>query len=155
MPNSATHVNLAMHNIELACMLNNHPKHHDWMATVSFYAALHVVEALYACQSPVFHGQGHERREAALKRDGRYKQIYRHYRRLWNASTIARYLDDGTRSYETFHDYFSPEEVRTLLMQHHLLSILQSAAKLNLLPQTSRELIKKAEASVRQLRPPT
>ena len=148
MPSSAAHVALAAHNVKLACLLGRTTEYHDWVATVTFYAALHVIEALFASEKPPEHGQAHERREFLLKERRKYSNVYAHYRPLQSAATIARYLKDGVVA---FGDQMSPMDVHSILMRHHLVSILQSAAKLDLLPEPLREILRSAEDSIRQL----
>jgi len=59
----------------------------DWVATVAFYRAVHLVEKL-------FHTRGHDsgshvRRNTVLKRQ--YLPIWREYKTLYSFSRLARY----------------------------------------------------------------
>lgn len=140
MPTESAHADLAVHNVGLVCHLRSQAEYHDWVAVACFYAALHVVEALFARQRPPAHGQSHERRELMLKREHRYSHIYKHYRPLQGIATVARYLEDpgtgadrGPRALaplQTFSDYMSRDDVLTTAVGHHLLSILKSARDL-------------------------
>ena len=68
----------------------------EWAATVAFYKALHLVEALLAgdVQGPCFHTSSHDQRNDLLKRTKRYEFVYRQYKPLYDASMTARYLLD-------------------------------------------------------------
>ncbi|KKN13937.1 hypothetical protein LCGC14_1001230 [marine sediment metagenome] len=63
----------------------------EWIACIAFYKALHLVEALLA-RDKKRHQNSHVAREKLLKASTRYESIYKHYRPLWRASMVARYL---------------------------------------------------------------
>lgn len=140
MPSESAHIGKVLHNVNFVRFLVQNPAFHDWMAVAAFYAALHVVETLFSRQKPPQHGQSHERRESILKRTRRYEKIYRHYRELQGIATIARYLEGiestrvsrkrGVGTARTFAEYMTPQEVLGTVVQHHLISILKSAAGL-------------------------
>lgn len=127
MPNELSHLALANHNQELlAELIPKIDKFPDWVATVAFYKALHVVEAVFASETPVRHGVDHPNRERCLKADKRYTHIYRHYRPLYAASMVARYMQDGHTS---FADYMNPQTVIQTLLNHDLHQLETSAKK--------------------------
>jgi len=135
MPEINSHINLAFHNIECACHLNSTPRFHDWTAVVGFYAALHVVEAVFANEKPVLHGQCHQRREQLLKQ--KYQNIYIPYHALRSAADVARYLDKSN----CFSLYMSPDQVQTVLLQEKLASILKLALQMtHFRPQHKNDL---------------
>ncbi len=106
----------------------------EWVVTVAFYKALHLVEAVF-CHDGIGHGQNHERRDELLKRNRRYSHIYKHYRPLWAASIVARYLEDrdrnrGDTGYSSFSDYLSVADVQSQMLGHRLREIEKSVAKL-------------------------
>ena len=127
MPNENSHLALANHNQELLDKLVAEvDKFPDWTATVAFYKALHVVEAAFACENPVRHGTDHPSRERILKSDRKYESIYRHYRVLYAASMVARYMQDNQTD---FTSYLSPQQVIDTLLKHRLNEVEKSAAK--------------------------
>ncbi|HUS57242.1 MAG TPA: hypothetical protein VM141_01205, partial [Planctomycetota bacterium] len=124
MPRIDSHINLAVHNIECACHLNATPRFHDWTATVAFYAAIHVVEAVFANEKPILHGQCHQRREQLLKQ--KYQNIYIPYHALRDAADVARYLDKA----DCFSLFMDPSQVQAILLQQKLTSILRLALQI-------------------------
>lgn len=132
MPSDSEHLAVAARNQELINhLLPDIHRFGEWITVVAFYRALHIVEAVFFCDHPAKHGRNHETREDMLKRTKRYQQIYKHYRTLWAASTIARYLEDhstGT-TYASFNDYMSPADVQGLILNHYLKQVEKSAAK--------------------------
>lgn len=97
----------------------------EWITTIAFYKALHLVEALFAHDGK-WHKKSHVSRESLLKATTRYSHIYEHYRPLWNASMVARYLLGES----IFSNYLSPEKVRSELLNHRLTKIEKSVFKL-------------------------
>lgn len=104
----------------------------DWIVTVAFYKALHLVEALIFKDQGLRHGRNHAIRERILKCEPRYGHIYRHYMGLKEASCVARYLQNsaGTKSYQRFEDYCTMEGVKRDLLNHRLHQLEQSVRKL-------------------------
>jgi len=92
----------------------------DWIATVAFYKALHLFEALLSQGDPPRHSANHTIRENHLKQKP-YHSIYKHYRDLQEASLIARYLQtwDG-KVHSSFSEYMSAEKVQNVLLKHRL-----------------------------------
>ena len=132
MPTEKAHVALASHNQEvidyLALRIQEFP---DWVATVAFYKALQIVEAVFANDKTIRHQRRHEDRDRCLKKTKRYENIWRHYHPLWAASMIARYLECGRGKghYATFSDYMGPKEVEDTLIKHHLKQLTRSAKR--------------------------
>ena len=112
MPTEADHIALANKNQEaLAYLIGDAERYPEWVTTVAFYKAVQLVEALFARR----HGRschGHAKRLELLKQLG-FKMIHRHYRALWGASSVARYLYDTVNngSYSSFEDYCSADRV--------------------------------------------
>ncbi len=106
-------------------LLSDRDQHSEWIAVVSFYRALHLVEMLFAALG-VTHSRNHESRESVLKTNRKYENIWKHYRVLWSVSTNARYL--STR--ESFSDYMSPEKVENEIVKHRLRQVENSVRKL-------------------------
>jgi len=118
----------------------------EWVAVVAFYKAVQIVEAVFEHK----HGRcchGHEKRLDALKSRG-YRALHKHYRALWAASSIARYLYDTTtqtqHSFASFANYLSPAHAENKLVYQRLrgieceaISLLSTgaAAQLQRLPE--------------------
>ena len=127
MPNEKSHLSLANHNQDLLDKLVAEIKEFpDWVATVAFYKALHVVEAAFACENPVRHGTDHPTRERILKSEKKYEHIYRHYRVLYAASMVARYMQDNQTD---FTSYLEPQAVIDTLLRHRLHEVEKSALR--------------------------
>ena len=127
MPNERSHLSLANHNQDLLDrLLAEVDQFPDWTTTVAFYKALHVVEAAFACENPARHGVNHSTREHLLKNDRRYEHIYRHYRPLFAASMVARYMQDNQTD---FTKYMTPSDVVEKLVKHRLHEVEKSVLK--------------------------
>lgn len=86
MAKKEAHLRQAQHNENLLASLD-HGRYPDWYGIVTFYAALHYVEALF-----VHYGESctkHARREFLLKEN--YPDIFKHYRPLCDFAMNARY----------------------------------------------------------------
>ena len=131
MPSEAAHLALARQNQDLIDhLLPELNRFADWVSVVAFYKALHIVEALFSHEPSIRHGGNHEVRERHLKTNGKFKEIYKHYRPLWAAATVARYLADpstkGTE-YKCFTDYLTPAAVQAKILNHYLRRLQNSA----------------------------
>ncbi len=91
MSSEAAHIDVANSNQRLIDHLIGENDFHDWLATVAFYKAVHVVEAVFAYHLNC-HSHSHADREDRLKRVSRFKAISRDYSHLLNESRIFRYL---------------------------------------------------------------
>jgi hypothetical protein len=131
MPKEPEHLALAAHNQDtIDFLLTGGDRFPDWVATVAFYKALHLIDAMLDRDLGI-DGVDHSRRRSILKHENRYKTIYGHYKALEEASTIARYLACPTgAAYKTFTDYLSPSQVKQQLLDHRLASIEKSIAGL-------------------------
>jgi len=132
MPNEIEHIQQALHNIRVIDYLRVKPDFCDWTATVTFYAALHIVEAVFfhnETQSNRRHGHNHETREEILKDTTGYRNMYQHYRPLLSASLIARYLRYSNGKGSSFQQYMSAEDVEQKLVKHRLAQLIKTAAR--------------------------
>ncbi len=113
-----THARQAASNGEflLHAKLCNPPKL-DWLVTVAFYEAIHLVEEVFAVEDPASgHSTSHGDRWDRLVRDPKFSGLRRHYNRLREASRIARYLThDGKGDFTCFEQYADQPTVDDLL----------------------------------------
>ncbi len=129
MPTAEEHLAIARRNERTLTYLLKDPRHHsEWIATVAFYTALHYVEAVFYCDMERTHGHNHETRDHLLKSDRRYQNIYRHYRPLWEASVVARYMELQGET-RLFSEYLPPDQVEAQLVDHRLHQLKRSAKK--------------------------
>lgn len=141
MPTDAEHLAVAKRNQDLINhLLPDINKFGEWVTVIAFYKALHVVEAVFFKDHSAKHGRNHENRERLLKTTKKYQHIYRHYRQLWAASTVARYLEDQTdrTEYKSFDDYLAPDRVQSVILEHHLQQLEKSADKFLSSPPPAR-----------------
>ncbi|MBN1910115.1 MAG: hypothetical protein JW818_10275 [Pirellulales bacterium] len=111
----------------LSYLAQNPQDHAEWITVVAFYKALHVVEAVFEHQG-LEHGKNHESREALLKKHNRFEEIFRNYRALWAASTVARYLaTPAGDEFKSFAKYLAADRVVGKMVDHYLHRIEQSA----------------------------
>ena len=132
MPDEAEHTQLALHNIEVIDYLLDKPNFCDWTAIVTFYTALHVVEAVFfydTQHSNRQHGYNHETRERILKETRSYQNIWKHYRPIQSASAKARYLRGLTKKGLTFQEHMPAKQVQERLIKHHLAQLIKTASK--------------------------
>src|SRR5687768_11413158 len=119
MPSESCHLKAAEKNQKtIDFLLPAIDDHSEWISTIAFYKALHLVEAAFTRDPSIVHGQNHENRENALKKNRKYSHIWKFYRLLWSASTVARYLQDGGKDYSTFFEYLTPAKVKIDLLGH-------------------------------------
>lgn len=150
MPAENAHITLASHDAHFACFLSHKPEFHDWTATAAFYAAVHVVEALFACDDR--HGHSHERREGMLKRDPAFNPLFRHYAPLLHTSLLARYLEGRRHSgrvQSSFAEYLSPNEVSEVMLRKHLVGVGQAAIELQRLSRDSTAAVERMIAELK------
>jgi hypothetical protein len=90
LPPKQVHLNKAADNESLATSLNPlTPSAPNWAITMTFYAALHYVEAYFFTQGADY--RLHPHRDSAIQRDPKIRGIWRPYERLKDASEHARY----------------------------------------------------------------
>lgn len=114
--------------------------HAEWIATIAFYKALHIVDAIFE-HNDIGRPDGHNYRLTELKRGRRFLPIYQHYRPLWNASSIARYLyDRETRAqYASFAQFMPADKVAERLIRGRLFPI-ETCARSWLSPEAYSQL---------------
>lgn len=147
MPTEDEHTQLAIHNMEVVDYLLVKPEFADWTATITFYTALHIVEAVFFHDQKHVHqrhGQNHENREQLLKGTKSYENMYKHYRPLQAASVVARYLQSSRGRVLTFQAYMPSNQVRSKLVKHHLAQLIKTARKF-LSPDCARSLDEKSK----------
>lgn len=124
MPTEGDHIALANRNhAALFKLLEEPAEYSEWIATIAFYKAVQLVEAMFARAGRACHD--HRSRHDALKRH--HADIWRHYRPLWQASCVARYLhdNDSHSSYKNFADYIAPSDVNNRLVLRRLRPVEQ------------------------------
>lgn len=147
MPTEADHIALANKNHEaLLHLLADVERFPEWVTVVAFYKAVQIVEAVFVHN----HGRcchGHQRRLDALKARG-HKELHNHYRTLWGASSVARYLYDtvADHSYSSFSDYLPPANVTGAILKRRLRGIECEAA--GLLSDAGRKALKRLPDSL-------
>ena len=130
MPSEEAHIRLAIRNqTALDYLATEVDKYAEWVATVAFYKALHVVEAVFARDKAIGHGRDHGPRHQYLKRNNRYQHIWKNYWNLWRASTVARYLEDNGHTHGSFAEYMTPDQVVDRLIKGNLHRVQMSARK--------------------------
>src|SRR4051812_22825524 len=121
MPDKDCHLAMARRNQELIDRLladgNQYP---EWVAVIASYKALHIVDAVLFESHPDKHGGSHDNRNQILKTTARYRNIYQHYRPLFSASLVGRYLEVNYQAYQCFADYMAASDVVNTLLNHHL-----------------------------------
>lgn len=91
MPIKSIHLSVAHDNEHLAERLNmDSAPARGWAATMSFYAALHYVEAFFSTKGS--HSADHRTRDSNLCRYNETLKIYDEFCELKNISTSARYF---------------------------------------------------------------
>lgn len=148
MATEAQHIAQANRNQDALSQLLSGPNpFSDWIAVIAFYKALHIVEAVFHCQSlkPPSPGhiaipdgnQRHVDRNSLTKQ--LFPQIWRDYSHLYNTSLVARYLEFGppyaTTTYSTFSAYMPHNVVLRLLLGRYLIQLENTAAPLLSAPQ--------------------
>lgn len=101
----------------------------DWMVTVVFYTALHAVETLFA-HDGVTVLTGHTGRNQTLKTVNRYKQIWTHYRPLYDAARTARY-DATPTGWLPVRDIKSRLILNLYALEKSVLKLTESANQLD------------------------
>ncbi len=144
MPNETEHIQQANRNdAALKHLMGDVQSYSEWVTTVAFYKAVHVIEAM------LFHLHGknshdHKSRLDTLRACN--KTLYREFRPLYVASMVARYLCDNSGNgkavtYATFSDYLPSSDVVTEIVNGRLVRIEQIA--LNYLSKDARSNLTK------------
>jgi len=111
--------------LTIAHLLEKREQNSPWIATLAFYKALHIVEAVFANDKNIGHSSDHQSRERSLKKTRKYDHLAKHYLPLARASLVARYLP----GHKVFEDYMLPDVVVSQLLRHHLRQIERSAKR--------------------------
>ena len=131
MASESEHITLANSNQLLIYHLIDDGRFPDWLVTVAFYKALHVVEAVF-CFHLHAHSTSHTDRDERLKRYTRFGPIFKDYQHLFNESIIVRYLS-GPPTYLTIEDVKSKLVYKRLLgVEQKSLAFLSDAARAKL-----------------------
>jgi len=146
MANPDAHITKANHNIETIALLSQDLTKKDWIVTVAFYSALHIVDAvLFQTQKGFYkHGISHDMREKIIKSDNRLEKIWTCYRPLLNQSIIARYLQ-GYRTPPNVaidFDKTMPDEKLITFIKEKLGGLINSAIKF--IPKDKGQELQKA-----------
>ncbi len=116
MATETSHITLANRNHDTLCvLLGATDEHPEWVATIAFYKALQIVEAVFATAG-YGHGHGHSKRlEILQNRKNGFNAFCKHYEALLEASEVARYLGARNLSggYSSFSDYMTMSDVRS------------------------------------------
>ncbi|WP_171188192.1 hypothetical protein [Alienimonas chondri] len=125
------HVELANRNHQaLKVLLPTSAEVPEWIATVSFYKAVQVAEAVFSAQPFCQNSSNHHSRLTSLK-DARLLggKLATSYNPLMTASMLARYLRaDGVR--QSFRDYLPPDRIIDRLVKKRLRTFEQHAVGL-------------------------
>jgi len=143
MPSESDHIALANNNHRaMMCLHDAEDDHSEWVATVAFYKAVHLVQAMLSKAGRSCHD--HKTRHDILK--SRYPEIWKHYRPLWSASTIARYLhdNDSRTPYKQFSDHCPSDQVYERYIQKRLRAV-ENHAWNKLSPESQKILIRVPE----------
>lgn len=130
------HLRQAQHNESLVQQLLASLEYKDWIITVTFYAAIHYVEAAFFQNPKIVHtetsitpnypGGYHGYRSDMILQH--YSEIYPSYHKLYQQSRIARYLYfRAERKFleKPIQEYFSESDVKSF-SQKDLATIRQS-----------------------------
>jgi hypothetical protein len=148
MPTELAHIEQANRNQSVldSLLVHQDDGFPEWVATLAFYKALHIVEAVFSGAPHISHQQTHFAHDQALKRTNKYMHIAKHYAQLHRVSLIARYLCSGGEQFQRFSDYMTAEEVRTRVVNHLLLQVECSAVQF--LSPKARSQLRRVDGSV-------
>lgn len=137
------HIALANRNHQTLLYLLACPADHpEWITTVAFYKAVHIVEAVFVTQMGA-NCRGHEDRLNKLQRRPSFAPIYMEFRPLWGASSVARYLydRDTNTAYKCFTDFMPATKVSEKIVLGRLRKIEQACVSL-ISEEAKQELLK-------------
>lgn len=117
MASERDHVRLANRNHEALELLRADGKHAEWITTIAFYKAVHVVEAVLASHFG-WHSSSHDDRLKSLKAQSAFQPVFKPFRTLYALSRTARYLEGGT-----FADVVPGNDVEQKVLKKLLLPI--------------------------------
>lgn len=111
------HIALANKNHDcLMHLLPNVATHPEWVATIAFYKAVQITEAVFDALMGK-DSTSHKDREETIKRHPKLKSAFKDYQLLLTGSRIARYLADP---HATFTSWMSPQDVEKILVYQRL-----------------------------------
>jgi len=146
-------IELANRNHEtLMFLVKEIGSHSEWVATIAFYKAVQVIEAVFDAHLKI-HSHGHDSRIETLK-SPIFRRLFTPFRPLFAASLVARYLQDNSSKkidekpnspvrYRSFSDFLSPADVVNRLLKKRLHVLEQES--LQFLSEAGRKLLKKIE----------
>lgn len=148
MPEASAHEQQALRNQKaIDHLLTSDEGHPEWVTTVAFYKALHLVEAVFCCdpKSPKKHTCEHSVRNGMLRGTKSFSKIWKHYAPLYRLSLLARYLHhtNGGGGHQSFADYMSVDDVKDKVLGHRLKQI-EKACKNRM---QKRQLAKKSKSA--------
>lgn len=128
MPSLLAHLWQAGHNEKLAKELVESMTYKDWATTITYYAAIHYVEAAFSQDNNILHTEAQiQGRSSRSMHSIREDIILRYYGSAWEAlrklhiqSNIARYLNTQRQEYMKVpvQDYFSDTDVRNFFEEN-------------------------------------
>ena len=131
MPKFESHQKIAEKNQAVIDLLLPHVSlHPEWVVTVAFCRAVHLIEGLFARESSPFHSVNHEERLNRLKRDRRYENIFKHFRPLFTASLIARSMEADGAEHPLFTAHMSSARVQSDILNHRLRQVEAGAQRM-------------------------
>jgi len=111
MPSAKQHI--AAVNIDhdtLLYLLNDIDNHYKWASIVAFYKAVHIAETMFYAYDKT-HSIDHDGRNRRLRRQP-FARGYTHFKKLYNISLVARYLEASNKERKEAEPYLTPEKVR-------------------------------------------
>lgn len=131
MASEGVHLDLANRNQEFLNSIASAPTPFaDWIATVAFYKAVHIAEAVFATNEPHLsqHSTNHAVRNDLLRKS--YPDMWRRYSPLYRASRIARYLEYQNQKSACFSFYMTHDVVMNELLDVDLVGLEAEAVPL-------------------------
>jgi hypothetical protein len=153
MASPEAHIAKAKHNIKTIALLSQDLTQKDWIVTVAFYAALHIVDTvLFHTQTGYQqHGQSHDTRETIIKNNNKLQKIWDCYRPLLNQSIIARYLQGSKTPPNMAIDFdkVMPNDKLVLFIKEKLGGLIISASNF-IPPAQGKELGEAFQTELKQ-----
>ena len=98
------------------------PRYPDWTLTVTFYAALHAINAVLVSDG-LTNVVNHESRNRTLRNTNRYQKLHQHYQPLYILSRTVRYMAQPQQ-------WLPQDQIEQNVLLRNLYPIEQSAQKL-------------------------
>lgn len=114
------HLGQWQHNRKFIATID--PEFPDWMVTVTFYAAMHLVEALLTADGAKDRSR-HQDRFQILQHEQRYQKVYESYHVLYDLAHVTRYTATPAR-------WISIERIKSEVIEKLLYPIEKSVRKL-------------------------